>query len=267
MCYRLETLVHDCGNFFTKSEKLVLLSLANRADPKDWICWPSVADTAFRGVLSTRQIHRIQGKLDRIGILTIKRMGIRRTNNYQINSPLLEWIVDQVDETNKLYQPDKSDVRLKKVKMFVNSLREKVENGEVAHLTKADIIVSRPKRKTKVRKSSTDRSMQTQGCPPQADTIASAERSITINKESDAVPIERITQPNPMNILFTMATKLSVSSFDLARLVHSSDDAERLVQDYHSGRVSDEDIHEMLAEEERVFEVSSSRGQAKRGSR
>ncbi len=137
MCYRLETLVHDCGNFFTKSEKRVLLSLANRADPKDWICWPSVADTAFRTVFSKRQIHRIQRKLHEIGIIAIIRNTGRPTNHYQLNSPRGFKVLDNYYSNAPITRLSLAHVFGKKY--FANSPHRASLRSGIWHFHKIDI--------------------------------------------------------------------------------------------------------------------------------
>lgn len=69
------------------SETLVMLALADRADD-DGIAWPAQGDLARRARQTDRNVRRVLGRLERLGLLTVERRSSRhgrRSNRYHLN--------------------------------------------------------------------------------------------------------------------------------------------------------------------------------------
>lgn len=116
-------------------DRLVLVVLANHADARTRIAWPSVATIAAQAALSPRQVKRALRHLLRLGEIAIAQRGggSHRTVRYQINLP------PTVSPTSPFTPPPaKGDKSARTVTPTTMGMTCMTENGD-AHVTRTVI--------------------------------------------------------------------------------------------------------------------------------
>lgn len=77
--------VSPSGHKITRSEKLLLMILADSIDPHSGWAWPSMALLAEESLFAERQIRRIIARMESNGFLEVQHaVGGRRSNRYRI---------------------------------------------------------------------------------------------------------------------------------------------------------------------------------------
>ena len=247
MSFADTALVRACASLFNSRELNLLFAIASRTNGETGECFPSLETIGLDASMSGKHAGRIIKKLEALALIEVDRSRLRKKSNiYRLNRCKFDEIIaefERIEEELSCFalKEKRSVETRKRAKM----LRAKMD-AQLARRRDTDSLVSAVRNGLTRHHAEMSVPERTSSCPGATDTHRSDESSKTFNKSKPRRSLGHAS--HPMHVLEPVSRAINISAYELSKLTDTKEDAEKLVEEWRTGKLTESNIRLALKE-------------------